>query len=65
MNGGSKEGSSMQRFSGKWGFLVASVLFWIAAVWPVMTGGKFNAAFFVLAVVFLVLALGISKKGRA
>ena len=52
----------MQGIIGKWGFLIAAVLFLAAAVLPLLTGGKFNAAFFVLAMAFLVIGLGIAKK---
>lgn len=52
----------MQRIIGKWGFLIAAVLFLAAAVLPLLTGGKFNAAFFVLAMAFLVIGAAIAKK---
>jgi hypothetical protein len=52
----------MQRIIGKWGFLLAAFLFLAAAVLPLLTGGKFNSAFFVLAMAFLAIGLGIAKK---
>jgi hypothetical protein len=52
----------MQRFIGRRGFFIAAILFLAAAVFPLLTGGKFNAAFFVLAMAFLVISLGIAKK---
>jgi uncharacterized protein YoxC len=33
-----------------------------AAVLPLLMGGKFNATFFAIAIVFLVIGLGIAKK---
>ena len=52
----------MQRFIGRRGFFIAAILFLAAAVFPLLTGGKFNAAFFVLAMAFLVIGAAIAKK---
>ncbi len=43
-------------------FLITAFLFMDAAVLPMLMGGKFNATFFAVAMVFLVIGLGIGKK---
>jgi hypothetical protein len=53
---------SMARKFGKLGILITAFLFMDAAVLPMLMGGKFNATFFAVAMVFLVIGLGIGKK---
>ncbi len=52
----------MARKFGKLGILITAFLFMDAAVLPLLMGGKFNATFFAIAMVFLVIGLGIGKK---
>ncbi len=52
----------MARKFGKLGILITAFLFMDAAVLPMLMGGKFNATFFAVAMVFLVIGLGIGKK---
>jgi len=52
----------MARKFGKLGILISAFLFRDAAVLPLLMGGKFNATFFAIAMVFLVIGLGIGKK---
>jgi hypothetical protein len=47
------------------GFMLAAVLFAVAALIPVVRGGDFNATFLVLALVFFVLGAGVMRKSRA
>jgi hypothetical protein len=53
---------SMARKFGKLGILITAFLFMDAAVLPLLMGGKFNATFFAIAMVFLVIGLWIAKK---
>jgi len=53
---------SIARKFGKLGILITAFLFMDAAVLPLLMGGKFNATFFAIAMVFLVIGLGIGKK---
>jgi len=53
---------SMARKFGKLGILITAFLFMDAAVLPMLMGGKFNATFFAVAMVFLGIGLGIGKK---
>jgi hypothetical protein len=53
---------SMARRFGKLGILITAFLFMDAAVLPMLMGGKFNATFFAVAMVFLVIGLGMAKK---
>lgn len=47
-----------------WGFVVAGLLFMVAAFLPMLRGGSMNAVFFPVGVVFLVLAAAINKTRR-
>lgn len=47
-----------------WGFVVAGVLFFVAALLPLLGGGRMNAVFFPVGLVFLILA-AMAKKNRA
>ncbi len=53
---------SMARKFGKLGILITAFLFMDAAVLPLLMGGKFNATFFAVAMVFLFIGLWIAKK---
>ena len=53
---------SMARKFGKLGILITAFLFMDAAVLPLLLGGKFNATFFALAMVFLFIGLWMAKK---
>lgn len=52
----------MQRLLTRWGFILAGVLFFVATYAPLLAGGEFKAAFFVLAMAFLVLGMAIASK---
>ena len=53
---------SMSRKNRILAILITAFLFTDAAVLPMLLGGKFNATFFALAMVFLVIGLGMAKK---
>lgn len=53
-----------QRILATWGFIVAGVLFLIAALIPVIRGGNLKPVNFVLAVVFLMLGAAAARKRR-
>lgn len=48
-----------------WGFVVAGVLFFVAALLPLLGGGRMNAVFFPVGLVFLILAAAKAKEKRA
>ena len=52
----------MARKFGKLGILITAFLFMDAAVLQLLMGGKFNATFFAVAMVFLFIGLWIAKK---
>ena len=47
-----------------WGFLVAGILFLVAAVVPLARGGVVNFTFLLLAGVFVVLGTIVGKRSR-
>ena len=49
----------------KWGFLVAGILFLIAAIMPFAEGRTFKVSFFVIGIAFLVIGAAIERKRRA
>ncbi len=50
---------------GKWGFIIAGILFLIAAILPLAEGRTFNAATFVLGIALLVIGTAVARKKRA
>ena len=50
-----------------WSFLIPAAIWLLAAIIPIMKGGRLNTTFFVLALVFAVLGgtLARRKRGRA
>jgi cobalamin biosynthesis protein CobD/CbiB len=52
----------IQNFVGRWGFIVAGILFLIAAILPFLAGEKFNVTFFVISVALLLIATAIARK---
>ncbi len=51
-----------QKFA-RWSFVFAGVLFLLAAIAPLVSGGTLNPALFVLAMAFLVIGGAIARKG--
>lgn len=47
-----------------WGFITAGALSVVAAVIPMLRGGRLNVTFFALSIVWFVLAAAVAKKGR-
>jgi hypothetical protein len=52
-------------FIGKWGFLIAGILFLIAAIIPFAEGQVVKVSFFVIGIAFLVVFTAITRKRRA
>lgn len=50
---------------GKWGFLIAGILFLIAAIMPFAEGQTVKVSFFVIGIAFLVIGTAIARKRRA
>lgn len=48
-----------------WGFITAGVLSVVAAVIPMLRGGRLNVTFFALSVVWFVLGAAVAKKNRS
>jgi hypothetical protein len=48
-----------------WGFMLAALVFGVAAVIPLARGRDLNATFLVLALVFFVLAAGVMRRSRS
>ena len=49
---------------GGWGFMLAALLFMVAALIPLVRGRDLNTTFLVLALVFFVLGAGVMRKRR-
>jgi hypothetical protein len=47
-----------------WAFVLAGVLFVVAAVIPLLRGGELNATFLALSVVWFILGAAAAKKNR-
>ena len=52
-------------FIGRWGFIIAGVIFMLAALISMAGGRSMNVAFFVLGIAFLVIGGGIARRNRA
>ncbi len=48
----------------KWGFIIAGVLFFFAALTPYMEGKEMNVTFFVLGITFFILGASVARKKR-
>ncbi|MGH7586587.1 MAG: hypothetical protein ACREMH_10095 [Gemmatimonadales bacterium] len=48
-----------------WLFMLAAGLFLVVALLPVVRGGRLNATFLALAVVFFVLGVGVARRSAA
>jgi uncharacterized membrane protein HdeD (DUF308 family) len=48
----------------RWAFVIAGILFLIAALVPFAERRTFNAAFFVLGIAFLVVGAAIARRNR-
>jgi hypothetical protein len=49
---------------GTWGFIIAGIIFLIAAIIPFLAGRTINPAFFVISVALLVVGAAIARKTR-
>jgi hypothetical protein len=54
--------TKFERMIAPFGFGLAGVLFFIAAVMPALRGESLNAAFLAVGVIFLVLGIGIWRR---
>lgn len=56
--------TSREKLIAPLGFLLAGVLFLVAAIVPALRGGKMNVAFLPIGVVFLILGFAILNRAR-
>ena len=54
-----------KNFVGKWGFLIAGILFLIAAIVPFAGGQTVKVSFFVIGIALMVVGAAIARKRRA
>lgn len=55
----------LKNIIGKWGFIIAGILFLIAAIMPIAAGKTLKVSFFVIAIALLVIGAGVVRKKRA
>lgn len=55
----------LKNIIGKWGLLIAGILFLIAAIIPFVGGETVKVSFFVIGVALLVAGAAIARKRRA
>lgn len=48
-----------------WLFMLAAALFLVVALLPVVRGGRLNATFLSLAVVFFIIGIGVARRNAA
>ncbi len=54
-----------KNFIGKWGLLIAGIIFLIAAIIPFVQGDTVKVTFFVIGIALLIAGIAIVRKKRA